>query len=724
MHNHLETTLANRARVRIGREYEISFRARWFAGSNQLHTRLYFNMLPRTTHLAVPDLNGTPGAPNSMAVENLGPTFSGLAHEPPVPPQGEDVTVRVEVQDPDGVDTATLWWQSGSDEWAGVEMVAAGDVYRGVIPGQPRGRVVHFYVEARDGRGAVSVYPAGGAGSRALFAVEDGQARRGDVHNFRIVMTPEDSAFLYLLTNVMSNDRIGCTVIYDEREIFYDVGIRMRGSERGRPTATRVSYNVRFRGDQLFRGVHPSVSIDRSGGGSRAGQEEILIKHIINHAGGAPGMYDDLIHVIAPRPQQTGSALLLMGRYGPVFLDSQWEDGNDGTLYNFELIYYPTTTVDGNPESLKRPQPDSVLGTDLRNLGDDKEAYRWNFTIENNEARDDYSRVVDMCQAFSVGLQQMEESVRQVIDVNEWARAYALVTLCGVGDMYTFGNNHNAMFWVRPSDSKVLFFPWDMDFSFTRSATSSLTGDQNLGRLMTRPGVSRLLLGHVQDIVQTTYNREYMDYWISHYGALAGQNMGSISSYIAQRRSFALSRVPREVEFEIVTNDGNDFETEDGTVRIDGNAWVNALTVLVLAADEPLEVSWPGTTRWQLNVPLRPGLNEIIAAAFDREGNLVGTDAIRVTRGGLKTFLRGDVDLNGAIEISDAVRILFHIIRGQPVACADAADVDNNEALNITDAIHLLQFLFRGGDAPAAPFPQPGFDPDGKGPLDCEQGLQ
>jgi len=40
------------------------------------------------------------------------------------------------------------------------------------------------------------------------------------------------------------------------------------------------------------------------------GQDEIVIKHIINHAGGLPGMYDALIRVITPRNEQTGSAML------------------------------------------------------------------------------------------------------------------------------------------------------------------------------------------------------------------------------------------------------------------------------------------------------------------------------------------------------------------------------------------------------------------------------
>ena len=76
-----------------GREYEISFRARWVSGSSQLHTRLYFNRCANVNVLDRPGDPGTPSAPNSMAVPNIGPTFVGLNHAPPVPVANEAVTV-------------------------------------------------------------------------------------------------------------------------------------------------------------------------------------------------------------------------------------------------------------------------------------------------------------------------------------------------------------------------------------------------------------------------------------------------------------------------------------------------------------------------------------------------------------------------------------------------------------------------------------------------------
>ena len=813
MHNHLETTLAGGASVRNGRIYEVSYRARWLAGSNQLNTRLYFNRVPETTLLEVPGFGGTPGRQNSTFEANIGPTFSRLAHEPVVPAAGEAVRVSVSIEDPDGVATARLRYSVNGGGWLARDLDPGADgLHRGTIPGQSSSRTVQFYVEATDALGATATFPAAGRNSRALYRVNDGRARLGTVHNFRIIMTPADIDLLHENTNLMSNDRLGASVVYDEKEVFYDVGVRLRGSERGRPETNRVSFNVRFQPDRLFRGVHRTATIDRSGGWSSmvpfGSQDEILVKHIVNHAGGIPGMYDDIVRVIAPRPAHTGSALLLMAKFGDVFLDSQWENGGDGTAFEFELIYYPTTT-DG--AGFKRPQPDQVLGTDIADHGDDKEVYRWNFLIKNNRDRDDYSALIALCKSFSLPASQLEAGTREVMDVDEWMRTFAMYSLCGIGDTYTFGNNHNNMHYVRPDDRKVLVLPWDMDFAFVRSTSASLWGDQNLRRVIELPANTRRFYAHLQDIIETTYNRTYMSHWTTHYGNLSGASFAGILNYIGQRANFVRGRLPSPVDFEIVTNGGRDFSVDAPSVTLEGNAGIDVQSILLSGGEAP-PVSWSSLSRWRATIPLLSGANELTFYGFDIRGDLNSTARITVTSTfGLPApfltavepsaampgetvtvrgtgfhdstevffgetpaafvdfdeardpasltaevpflpagdvaitatnfgsppsnaldftvlplpprFVRGDLNLDGVIDISDAIRILLYLFRGLPTTCRDAGDADDNEVLDVTDAIVVLSFLFQGGPPPAAPYPQPGEDPTNGGPLDCTEGI-
>jgi len=74
-------------------------------------------------------------------------------------------------------------------------------------------------------------------------------------------------------------------------------------------------------------------------------------------------------------------------------------------------------------------------------------------------------------------------------------------------------------------------------------------------------------------------------------------------------------------------------------------------------------------------------------------------------------FRRGDVDLNGVLELTDAI-VIFHFVHmGVPVPCVDACDVDDNSAVDDADGHAVLNYLFLGsGVPPVCPFPYCGRD--------------
>jgi hypothetical protein len=79
------------------------------------------------------------------------------------------------------------------------------------------------------------------------------------------------------------------------------------------------------------------------------------------------------------------------------------------------------------------------------------------------------------------------------------------------------------------------------------------------------------------------------------------------------------------------------------------------------------------------------------------------------------TFLRGDADANGSVNITDAVRILNVLFLGLgSIACDDTADADDNGSANITDAIRILNVLFLG----IGVIPSPGFEACGPDPTE------
>ena len=74
-------------------------------------------------------------------------------------------------------------------------------------------------------------------------------------------------------------------------------------------------------------------------------------------------------------------------------------------------------------------------------------------------------------------------------------------------------------------------------------------------------------------------------------------------------------------------------------------------------------------------------------------------------------FVRGDANVDGSVDVGDAVEILNTLFGGGGTApCLEAADVNADAVVDIADPIALLAYLFSGGDAPSAPFPECGAD--------------
>jgi hypothetical protein len=633
MHNHAETTLLQP----IGaNEYEISFRARWISGSNQLNTRLYFNRLPRTTLVAQPDLSGTPGERNSSAQDNLGPTFADLRQDVAVPAPLQPVLVAVSVDDPDGVDGVTLWSSVDGASFQDQAMVeAAPGRWEAGLAGEEAGTIVQIYVEAEDGLGARSTFPAAGPDSRALIGIDDGLASTTGLHDFRILMTRADSDWLHEDANLMSNDRVGATVVYEEAEVFHDVGVRIKGSERGRPQDLRLGYGVEFHAEQPFRGSHSTVLIDRSEGVG-FGQREVLLNLVMTRAGSVSGEYNDLIHLLAPRPEYTGPAELQLDRFSDLMLASQFTDGDSGELFEYELIYYPLSTDDGTATGFKLPQPDYVVGTALTDLGEDEEAYRWTFLSKSNRREDDHDGLVELCQTFALTGQEFQDQADAVIDVDQWLRAFAFATLSGAVDQYGGdGSQHNAQFYFRPEDQLALYFPHDLDYF--GSSTMSVVGNGDLARLIEDPVHRRSYYGHLQDIIERAYNVEYLAPWCDQLGdLLPEQDFDDNCQFIADRADWTLYGSPDAVatvfpalEFHITTGGGADFSVASKEVLLEGEAWIDVREIA--AGGTPLDVTWVDGRTWQVVVPLSAGPNDVSLVATDLWGEVVGTDSVVVT---------------------------------------------------------------------------------------------
>jgi hypothetical protein len=527
-------------------------------------------------------------------------------------------------------------------------MTAAGGTWSASIPGQAAGTVVQFYVSAADGLSAAAEFPAGGQSSRALVQWNDGQAQLSLAHNFRIVMTPADNTFLFTNTNLLSDDRIGCTVIYDENEVFYNAGIRLKGSEHGRADTNRQGYAVAFTPDHKFRGVHDSVLLDRSGGwrfGRTFGQDEILVKHVISRAGGVASLNDDIVRVISPRSGHTGPALLQMARYGQDYLDSMYNDGSDGQIYKMEIAYVQESAASG----IKVPAEGSIFNVDLSDRGADPESYRWFYQHENNAEVDDFSPVMAVARAFAKSGTAFDAEVDPLIDNDEWMRAMACESLCGISDVFSRDNGHNANFYQRPKDGKVLLLPWDWDFSFNQSTTASLWGGRAISKLIQRPHNLRRFYGHLQDIISSTFNTTYMARWTDHYDNFTpGQDFSSILSWIGQRVTYVQSQIPAPAAWAVTTAPAANALVSTGSVSFAGTAPFTYNRVqFETAGAEPVKADFSSLNNWAATVPILLGRNVISLRVYDPRGALIPSASQDFVVVGTTSTGFVDTDLDG-----------------------------------------------------------------------------
>lgn len=64
-------------------------------------------------------------------------------------------------------------------------------------------------------------------------------------------------------------------------------------------------------------------------------------------------------------------------------------------------------------------------------------------------------------------------------------------------------------------------------------------------------------------------------------------------------------------------------------------------------------------------------------------------------------ILRGDVDDNTRINVSDLTYLVNYLFKGgPPPICEEHGDVDANTRINVSDLTYLVNYLFKGGPSP------------------------
>ncbi|MGQ9589809.1 MAG: dockerin type I repeat-containing protein [Planctomycetota bacterium] len=111
--------------------------------------------------------------------------------------------------------------------------------------------------------------------------------------------------------------------------------------------------------------------------------------------------------------------------------------------------------------------------------------------------------------------------------------------------------------------------------------------------------------------------------------------------------------------------------------------------------------------------------NESVPVAELGEGRIrvLGRQALRAG------FVRGDANMDGAVDVSDPLGILGYVFLGKASPkCREAADSNDDGEIDVSDAVYTLAYLFSGGPPPPPPN-APEAEYEDRGSLGCQSPL-
>lgn len=622
-----------RAALPIGQTATLRAKVRWLKGSPIMLLRLHGNFLDAPGRiLAVRNL-GTPGAPNSRPMTNLGPAITEVSHFPILPIANQPVTVTARVSDPDGLGSLTLRWRK--DPTAVTNEVVMTDrgsgLFTATIPGQAASSLVAFHIVATDAAAtpAETHFPADAPAHECL--VRWGETLvKGGLGSYRIWATAATIA-RWSAREKLSNDPLDVTFAYGNSRVIYNAGSQYSGSpyhapSYTTPTASNCDYlllvppDENFLGDQEMELLQPG-----NGGGDSTSQQETHAYWIAEQLG-------------LPYCHRRPILMYVNGvKRGITYDDAQqpnsdyvkewFPDDPNGELRKIQLWFEFDNAGSGF----------SPVGADLSRYtttgGVKKPArYRWiwprrayggdpnNFT--------NLFALVDAVNTSTSPADNYTRTVSNATDVDEWFRTHVTEHIVGNNDSYSYGGGQN-MYAYKPTNGPWRLLIWDIDFAFASAgATSDMfgIGGQNVGPINSHPPFARLYWQAIIDAVNgplvATRSSAILDSrtaGMKSNGATTVAANSAIKTFVAQRRTYLLGLINgKNAKLAFTSNGGADFTTGNNFVTLTGTAPLTARTLTLNGV--PIQVTWTTLSNWTYRLPLAANTNQLVLGGLDPHG--------------------------------------------------------------------------------------------------------
>ncbi len=632
--NRVRTTL--KSPIAVGTRVTLRARARWLCGHPEILLRLRNGGLEASARLERPACVGTPGAPNSRAVPNAGPAISLVAHRPVLPAAGEAVRVTARVADPDGVGevwlnyrldpSTTIQSSRMVDDGTGGDELAGDGCFTASVPGQARGALIAFWIEADDAASppASARFPGDAPGRESLVRFGE-TTPPGALGTYHVWLTRAAHDH-WATREKMSNEDVDATFVSSAGRVIYNAGAHYSGSSYtspgyDSPTGGLCGYDLRFPKDDGFLG-DTRLTLDWPIRDDTDQREQLMFWFLDQF--GLPNMYRRYVHLFVNGVRR-GTIYDDVQQPGDDTVSEWFPDDDDGTLWKTDC-WNEFDNV-GN-----RIDP-CILNTLERfpSSGPLKPArYRWNWRPRAVEdSADDFNDLFALVEAMTTTSNYLA-TVTATVDVDHWMRTFAMNDLASFWD--AFGNpNAKNTFLYKPRREGWKLFCWDFDvglgvFNDPPNAPLFDVNDPTVRRLYQTPAFVRRYWAALEEALGTFFNSGdggALDALLdARYAGLRANQVNvagpaSIKSWILQRRTFLQTQLRAvRANFAIATRNGQDFASEVSPVTLAGVAPVAVRTLRVNGI--PFEPSWTTVTNWMLQLPLTAGTNSLLIEGLDR----------------------------------------------------------------------------------------------------------
>ena len=599
--------------------------------------------------------NGTPGVANSIAQTNVAPFITGVAHRPVIPQPTDVVTVSAKLTDEhnNGL-SVTIYYRNATttnppafssatmfDDGAHGDGLASDGTFAAILPAQPNGTVIEFYLQAQDLEGHQRIYPnfiAPTNSSRTanlLYQVDNG-VYNGSQPVYRIIMTETERAELYAIGRKCpdedSDAQVNATWITVDgvvsggstTQLRYDVGIRNRG--HGSRNSNPNNYHVNIPSDRLWK-QQAGINLN-----SQFAFSQVLGSAIFRRLE-VPMTDSSAVQVRVNSTNIMGlSGLPDNNSFGSYAANEQYN--SDFVQRSFPLDDQGNSYRGIRDQFLCDPPLNSVADLTWQGSNYAIAVYTNAYFKQNNFVQNDWSDLINLIAVLnSVNgffTSNYVSDVQQLLNVEEWMQYMAANTLMdnvetclanGVGDDYAL--------YRGTIDARFLALPYDLDGLMGDGLTSvsphhsifQMNALPVMNRFMKTPQFAPIYYKWLKKYADTTFAPAQMNSLVDQVlgGYVPQATLDNMKAYNASQVSYVLSQFP------LALTVSNSLAVQSGFPRTTvpsvtlfgtGNA-IDTRSILVNGSAAAW-TAWLGT--WTNTMSLTPGINRILVQALGTNG--------------------------------------------------------------------------------------------------------